>query len=273
MDTGEIVDRRGYDRVALRFPVEWADHYYEWPGECLNFGAGGVYVIGAKPLKPGKKLNVKLLPPHEAPLELAAKVAFATEDGMGLAFDVRAAEAYERAVDLFERLIARDTNLALKVKSKSRVLRLATTLFPTVAALSANACVNPAEKRVLGFFNDGRRLEELQRAIGEATWPLHANSVFALLERGVLTTNKGLAASPEDVAAGRAKAPVQPAVSTPSGPRPPQAEKYYQKGQLDLDANNPMSALTNFKLALMLAPGDPQILKLVQELEPKKPAR
>ena len=270
LDTESWTDRRAYDRIPARFPVTWADHYYEWKGECLNFGAGGCYVLAEKPLKPGKKLTVKLMPPREAELELPGKVAFATSDGMGLSLDVRAPEAFERAIDLFERMIARDTSLAVRLKTKPRLIEPSTVLYATPAALAAGAVVNAEEKRILSQFNDAKRVDELKKACGDA-WLSHVHAVFALVERGILTTNRALAARPEDLASGRPRAPAPvEAGAAPSGPRPPQAEKYYQKGKDDLAAGNKLSALTNFKLALMLAPGDPVILKIVDELDVKK---
>jgi len=89
----------------------------------------------------------------------------------------------------------------------------------------------------------------------------------ALLERGVLTVRQGDAAKPGEIARPQAGGP---APSGPAGPRNAQAEKYLQKGKADLEAGNKAAALTNFKRAIMLAPGDPVIVGYIDELDTKK---
>lgn len=261
-------DRRQYDRIAARFPVEWSDHYYEWAGECLNFGTGGVYVITPQPLKAGKQLKIRISPPREPELELDGKVAFATSDGMGLAFDVRSAEHFEQVQEIFERMTARDPLLLARLRARVRELTPGTMLYPTRLSGGANATVNPLEKQALGLVGDGKRVDEIARGQGDRMFQL-AHGIFALLERGVLTVRQGDAAKPGEVSR-QPSGPQAGAPATPSGPRNAQAEKYLQKGKEDFAAGNKLAALTNFKLAIMLAPGDPVILGYLEELDTRK---
>jgi hypothetical protein len=249
-------DRRTSARIPVQFPATWSDHFYEWPGEALNLGAGGVFTVGA-PLDPGKQLRISLELPGQDPLTLDATVAHATSDGMGFAFRLQDTATFARAVEAFERQVVRDPQMAARARRHVGSLPDAERLFPTPRALQGGGRT-PAENRALNLVGSGAQVRELRTRGGAALGPV----LFALLERDLLTTH-------ESRAVRDAPAPWTEPSAGPTrreSARSPAAERYFQQAVQELADGNDRAAVTSLRLALVLSPGDPQIEAELQRL-------
>src|SRR5947209_914331 len=110
-----IRDRRGATRVPMPFPVVARDASYVWKGETLNLPSSGVLLQLPNRLAVGKQLQLELKPERVPAVTVKATVKQCPGVGLlGCEFDA-SIEAFEKAVNLFEGLLAFNPKLAVEV--------------------------------------------------------------------------------------------------------------------------------------------------------------
>jgi hypothetical protein len=182
-----IRDRRGATRVPMRFPVALRDATHVWKGETLNLSSSGVLIQIPNRLPVGKQLQVELRPERMPLTTLRGEIKHSPGLGViGIAFDTAAIESFEKAVDLFEGLLAFNPKLAVEVKRRPTQLAKHILLYPIP---DCPVSPRPEEAKMLTYFLGGKSLGDVERALGPAFKQL-MYLPFSMLDRGLLSTVK-----------------------------------------------------------------------------------
>ena len=185
--SGVLRDRRGATRVPARFPISVRDATHVWRGEAINLSGSGVLIQIPNRLPVGKSLQVELKPDRLPPATLRGTVQHTIGVGlMGINFDTAAVEAFEKAVNLFEGLLAFNPKLAVEVKRRPTQLSKDVALYPMP---DSTVQPRPEEARMLAYFVGGKTLGEVERALGDRFTGL-MYLPFSMLDRGLLSTVK-----------------------------------------------------------------------------------
>ncbi len=180
-----IRDRRGATRVNFKFPVSVRDASYIWKGEVQNLSSSGTLIKVPNKIAVGKTLQLEFRPEDMRPVALTATIRHSPKTGLlGLQFDLRATEAFERAVNLFEGLLALQPELAVEVRLRPTELAKDQKLYLVPNAANTP---RPEESKILTYFVGGRSLGELERALGP-NFPSLMYLPFSMLGRGLLST-------------------------------------------------------------------------------------
>ena len=275
MSLDDVVrDRRVHPRLATRLPVRFSDFQYEWDGTCLSLSAGGCFIATGTGLPEDTDLDVDLVHPDGDALRVEGRVRWSREatsrvaGGLGIAFDFRKRGVLEALTDFVERLAVVDVKTATRFRAAGQPLPASTILYPARDAPPSPTLTT--EERALLACVDGRAsLHEIRQEVGEAQWDRLCFAPFSLIGKGVITQRKERAAA---LGPGRARAPVgAPASAGPTArqviARSDQAQAYYQQALDARSRNDVRLALTNLRLALMLAPGDAEIAAAIAEIE------
>lgn len=267
-----LTDRRAAPRVTASLPARLSDYLYEWEGRVLSLSAGGCFVSVPQLFAPGKELSVSVTHPDGDELTLDGIVRWARGPGgrlpagLGIAFDRRHPDRIVDLEDFVERLAVSSVELATRYRAAGRPLPLGTELFPARDA-PRDAPLTPEERAFLAAVGDGSPLHEIRRQLGESEWHEASYAAFSLQGKGLVTTDRlraGQALSGGRPAAGVGRpAPSVQQVRARTG----KAQSFYQQALDALNAGDKRLALTNLRLALMLAPGDPEITAALADLE------
>ncbi len=258
-------DRRAYPRLAVSLPCRFSDFNYEWDGTVVSLSTAGCRVESRQLFRPGKDLSFVVR--TEEGEELTAegivrwvRAATGRDPGLlGVEFDLRRPGLAENTTDFVERLAASDVDVAMRYRAAGRPIPMAQILYQKRQRPPDVQLTN--EERTFLACIDGRTdLYGVRQALGPA-WESVSYAAFSLLGKGVLTTIQA-----------------QGIVGTAQGPRPAptaketmarnqKAQEYYEKAMEARATGNVPLALTNLRLAIMLAPGDPEITRALEELE------
>ena len=121
-DDGVLRDRRGATRVPVKFPVAVRDATHVWRGEALNLSNSGVLLKVPNRLPVGKQPPAGAFKPEKLPAVSAREASGEADLGHGApsgwSSTPKAVEAFEKAVNLFEGLLAMNPKLAVEVKRR-----------------------------------------------------------------------------------------------------------------------------------------------------------
>lgn len=269
LELDQINDRRTAPRLELEIPVRYSDYGYQWEGVCTSVGVGGCFIQADDPFEPGKDLEVVLFHPDGDELTKDAVVRWGRQPtkrlpgGMGLAFDNRDRRSLELITDFIERLALEDVMLATRYRDAMRPLSITAVLYHARNA-PENPVLSDAERTLLSWIDGSRDLRSIRQSVGSEAWDQICYTPFSLRGKGMVTTERTLAA--DSAAAGTG---TKPAASAGVGvqERNAQAHKHYERAIDALESDEPHRALTEARLAIMLAPGDPEVSRLISELE------
>ncbi|MFW6369118.1 MAG: PilZ domain-containing protein [Myxococcota bacterium] len=266
----QLDDRRSAPRVETDLPILFSDYAYEWEGRCISISFQGCFIRYPEPFGEGKELALKLTHPDGDELQIDAIVRWAREDsgrlpaGMGVVFDLRDRRLIELTTDFVERLALEDVVLATRYRDALRPMSIVTVMHFARGA-PENPVLTDAERTFMAWVDGERNLRSIREAVGPETWELIRFAPFSLRGKGVLTTDKSLAGEPPTTR--RAGGPARPAGAAEVASRNAQAHRHYENALDALETNDERRALTELRLALMLAPGDPEISDLLNRLE------
>jgi hypothetical protein len=167
--------------------VSVRDATHVWRGDAINLSSSGILLQIPNRLPVGKSLQLELKPERLPPAGMRGVVKHVIGVGLlGVQFDTQAVEAFEKAVDLFEGLLAFNPKLAVEVKRRPTQLSKDTVLY------SIPDCpVTPRleEARMLTYFVGGKTVGDVERALGDKFAGL-MYLPFSMLDRGLLSTVK-----------------------------------------------------------------------------------
>ncbi len=267
----QLFDRRATPRLESDLPARFSDYDYEWEGRCASISVQGCFIESDDLLEEGTELELALSHPDGDELTIHGIVRWAREPtgrlaaGMGIAFDLRERRSIELSTDFVERLALEDIATAPRYRDALRPLPINTVVYWARGA-PENPILSDAERTFLAWVDGSRNLRAIRDAVGEETWDWICYTPFSLRGKGLITTEAGLAApsAPAQRASGGAtRAPATSDVRS----RNAQAHQHYQRAVEALETNERGRALTELRLAIMLAPGDPEIIELPEELE------
>lgn len=180
-------DRRGAVRLAFDFPCALRDAAYAWRGEVENISSTGALLRLPNAPPVGKSYELELRPAGRESLRLRGSVVHCLPGGRaGFRFDLDKTEDFERALDIFEWLLAQRPELAVEVKRRPVVLARSTTLW---AVPDSPIEPRPEEARFLTLFVGGRTLADAEKVLG-ANFKGLMYLVFSLLDRRLLTASR-----------------------------------------------------------------------------------
>jgi hypothetical protein len=270
MDFDQVDDRRGAARLESHLRAYFSDYNYEWEGICTSISVSGCFLESDERFPTGKEIEVRIVHPDGDEIKVDGMVRWARpagrglEAGMGIAFDLRARAIVEQITDFVERFALEDVQLATRYRDASQPMSIMTVLHPARGA-PADPVLNDAERTFLAWVDGGRTLRDIREVVGEESWEKICYAPFSLLGKGVLTSQKALAAPPK---AQTARSPTRPPPSVGQvESRNAQAHAHYEKAMAALEANDKRRALVELRLAIMLAPGDAEISRMIAELE------
>lgn len=184
-----IKDRRFSQRIPVKFPVEMKDLAFVYKAVAVDLSGNGARVKLAENLAVGSELDLLLRPDGDPVVKLVARVVQLCPGGAGLAFRTHSTEAFEAAYNLFEGIVMRQPQLAIRLKQHPLVLPTRARLYPL--PLKGLQLTGP-EHWVYGLLKkEGTMIFDLRRTLG-AEWDRLAWAPFALLERGVASTTAPL---------------------------------------------------------------------------------
>ena len=184
-DDDFILDRRAYTRVELEIPAHVRDASYVWSGSVRNLSTGGCLLALQSKLPIGKQVELELRPVGLSPTVMRGEVKHITATwGVGIAFDLRSNQDFERALEAFESVLATQPSLAVELKRRPTRLSKATKLW---ALPNSDVEPRPEERRILAYFIAGTTLGELERALGPKFKQL-MYLPFSMLDRRLLST-------------------------------------------------------------------------------------
>lgn len=177
-------DRRGAVRLAFGLPAVVRDATHAWRGELENISSTGALLRLPHAAPVGKAYELELRPEGREALRLRGEVVHSLGGGRsGFRFDVARSEDFERALDLFEWLLAQRPELAVEVKRRPVVLAKSTMLW---AVQDSPVEPRPEEARFLTLFVGGRTLADAEQVLGASSRGF-MYLVFSLLDRRLLT--------------------------------------------------------------------------------------
>lgn len=270
-----VADRRSTPRLATELPVVFSDYQYEWDATCLSLSASGCFIATDTLFAPGKDVEVTLNHPDGDTLKAEGRVRWARgtgereAPGLGIAFDLRSSDIAAGLTDFVERLAVVDVETATRFRAAGKPLPASTILYVARDA-PPNPTLTTEERAFLACVDGQAALYEIKSSVGDTQWERICFAPFSLLGKGVLTRRKANAdprrlsgASQRVGGGGSGNAPTAGQVIR----RSEKAQDYYQQALYALRANDKRLALTNLRLAIMLAPGDPEITATLAELE------
>ncbi len=258
-------DRRAYPRLRVSLPCRFSDFNYEWDGHIVSLSTSGCRVEAQQLFRPGKDLSFTI--PDETGGELRADgivrwVAAPThrERGrLGVEFDLRKAGVAELLTDFIEALAASDVDVAMRYRAAGRPLPMSQILYRKRQTPEGVTLTN--EERTFLACLDGRTdLYGVRDQLGPA-WKAINYAAFSLLGKGVITTHRAQGV----IGDARGVRPAPTAQETMN--RNQKAQEYYEQAMAARAQGNDALALTHLRLAIMLAPGDPEITAAIAELE------
>jgi hypothetical protein len=182
--TDLLHDRRAAVRLGFEFPCVLRDASFAWRGEVENISSTGALLRLPHAAPIGKSHELELRPVGRDSIRLRGKVVHLLGAGRsGFCFDVDATDDFERALDLFEWLLAQRPELAVEVKRRPVVLAKSTTLW---AVPDSPVQPRPEEARFLTLFVGGRTLADAEQVLGPRFQSV-MYLVFSLLDRRLLT--------------------------------------------------------------------------------------
>lgn len=180
----DVRDRRASPRVRIAFPVNLRDLTRQWKGDVVDLSTSGCLVSVPGRIGVGQGVQLDLRPPRMEPVALRGQVIHASPGGAhGIGFLCDRPGELERAIDLFEGLVALNPALAVEVSRRPSALPRATRLY---AVPDAKTEPRPDERKLLLHFVAGKSLGELEQALGDRA-PSAMWLVFSMLDRGLLT--------------------------------------------------------------------------------------